>query len=460
MFKLSFYSLIFTIIFSFYTTFAMACSCAMPQTPAKAFEQSKAVFLADVQKTNQDANKPKTKIVLNVEKIWKGTPDKTFVIDLPRHNCAYWNFEEGQKYLIYAHTSWDKKRPDDYEVTICSRTKQAKGASLEMQYLDAAMNGEEIAPLNTALFTKATDPAADIRAEAIKLILEMVGKPEKSKEIYETLLKSLSDKDDTVLLQAIRGFNTYHKTNKKEVITALIPLLQSENRKIRMATVHVLQNIGKKNRDVFNALLTAAKTEPDTDKEEHQYLLSSLVSAVSKTAETAEQKKEAFDMMIATLDRLDKYALVNVIQHIGFMGHDGAAAAPKFIDILKNTEHNHVRQYTILSLGNIKSAEAVPAVTPFITHKNCYVSASVTEALYKIDTAESKTALNTHALPHMAKNFEKCTYEYTNILAQIKDSAEPLLPVLEKHQDNQALQQYVRDRIKAVIKNINGSKTP
>ena len=459
MFKLSFYSLIFTIIFSFFTTYAMACSCAMPQTPAKAFEQSKAVFLADVQKTNTDTKKPKTKIVLNVGKVWKGTPDETFVIDLPRHNCAYWNFEEEQQYLIYAHSSWDKKRPNSYEVTICSRTKKAKGASLEMQYLDAAMTGKEIEPLNAALFTKATDPDANIRAEAIKLILEMVGKPETSKEIYATLLKSLSDKEDKVLLQAIRGFNTYHKTNKNEVITALIPLLQSENRKIRMATVHVLQNIGKKNRDVFNALLTTAKTEPDTDKEEHQYLLSSLVSAVSKTAETAEQKKEAFKMMFSTLDRLDQYALVNVIQHIGFMGKDGASAAPKFIEILKNTEHNHVRQYTILSLGNIKSAEAVPAITPFIPHKNCYVSASVAEALYKIDTKESHAALNTQALPHMTKNFEKCAYEYTNISEQLKGSAKPLLPVLERHKDNHALQQYVRDRIKAVIKNINTDKS-
>lgn len=100
-----------------------ACDCAAPPPPAKALEQSAAVFLGQVA-TVVDQGNGTNLVTLDVEGWWKGgdTPRTQVVTSKSGASCGF-HFAVGERYLVYAH---GKAAP--LEASLCSRTRDAKRA--------------------------------------------------------------------------------------------------------------------------------------------------------------------------------------------------------------------------------------------------------------------------------------------------------------------------------------------
>ncbi|MGH9923078.1 MAG: hypothetical protein ACRD38_10030, partial [Nitrososphaerales archaeon] len=89
---------------------ASACECALPVTPVEELERSAAVFSGRVIDISEDQSKntyeARFEVQFDVERSWKGVFDKTAVVftALDSNFCGY-EFEWGEKYLVYAYAS-------------------------------------------------------------------------------------------------------------------------------------------------------------------------------------------------------------------------------------------------------------------------------------------------------------------------------------------------------------------
>lgn len=111
----------------------MACECIKPENPAKALENSKAVFSGKV--TDIDRNYLPlylgNKIEFQVYNSWKGVSDKSVTIYAEESSaaCGY-KFEENKEYLVYAYEDEGKLKTG-----LCTRTNLLENAQQDLKEL-------------------------------------------------------------------------------------------------------------------------------------------------------------------------------------------------------------------------------------------------------------------------------------------------------------------------------------
>lgn len=418
---------------------ALACSCAGPGTPAQAFRDAKAVFTAHVAKAAKNANGHATGFMLATGRVWKGDPGKAFTLGLPHHGCAYWNFEEGKDYLVYAQPSWDKERPDEMNITMCSRTKPLEQAQIETRYLDAAMKGESTDALDAALpkFLLGAQDAKE-RAEAAALLGEIFLRGEASapKTASGALTQAARDESPVVRLAAARTLGIYKLALKPGVKDALLALLQDKDRDVRAAATGAFGAVMWRDSRVFGALreaLTAAQKDPHPDRERQESLLYGFSRALAESAATEAEKDAAVDLLLALAASIENpYSKVGPIQHLGFMGGRAKKAAPAFLSILKGADSYHLKQYTILALGDIGAIEAQPVIEPYLHDKNCYVAQAAAQAVHKMNAAGFPVFFREKAMPAMKARFDACAAEFIWGLQAIGPAAREMEPFLKE----------------------------
>lgn len=102
---------------------ASACSCAEPDPPDEALDDSDAVFsgeVVDITEQSRDENL----VAFDVSETWDGPEEGTLSVSTHPDSatCGY-PFEEGTAYLVYAYGS-----DDDLHVSLCSRTTELEDA--------------------------------------------------------------------------------------------------------------------------------------------------------------------------------------------------------------------------------------------------------------------------------------------------------------------------------------------
>lgn len=121
--------ILFVILFGYFfvnLSLANACSCIQPLSPKESLKNSTAVFTAKVIKINPSkwivwkfSGPDSNKVQLEVISSYKGLVSKNTIVNTAISSAACWfNFEENNKYIIYA--SWEQ---DKLNVSLCSRTK-------------------------------------------------------------------------------------------------------------------------------------------------------------------------------------------------------------------------------------------------------------------------------------------------------------------------------------------------
>ena len=114
---------------------AYGCSCMQPLSPDEEFSNYDAVF-SGIATKNQDwtatYNLSPAFYTFDVDRVWKGVLKDTITIKTAQSSAACgFNFEENQKYIVYAN------QYDDYylEVSLCSRTGLLSNATEDLQEL-------------------------------------------------------------------------------------------------------------------------------------------------------------------------------------------------------------------------------------------------------------------------------------------------------------------------------------
>jgi len=412
---------------------AQACSCAGPGSPAEAMEKARAVFTAHVSQLVKNTANYTDRVIFRVDKVWKGDPGKEFILGLPRHGCAYWNFEDQTDYLIYAEQSWDKNDPDGYSVTMCSRTKPLEKALIETRYLDAVLAGEDIAALDTGLVGILLSEQPDnIRAEAAVTLGKKIR--DSAGNVPENAVKALitaSQSGGAELRIAIaNNLANYHLKSREDVKAALIALLEDKVFGVRSAAAGALSMVARNDSAAFVPILKAlekTRAEAGNDIQTYQRIFAALGQALAATAATAEEKAQVVDTLLALVDDIpDPYDKVSVIQHIGFQKEQAEKAVPKLLETLKAAKHDHLKRYALLALGDIGATEAAESIKPYLKDENCQVLTGAMTALYKIDAASFSQLFETEISPVVKTRFDKCSYELTSVLQSIGQTAKPL----------------------------------
>jgi hypothetical protein len=135
---------------------AYACSCTEPESPQVQLQKSVAVFKGKVVNIERpsnvgDAFASPVKITFDVSESWKGTSNKTLVVDTnPDGASCGFSFKQGQEYLVYANGT-----TTDLVTTICTRTRTIGDANEDLSVL-----GKGTIPVQNTATTTAPTPTA------------------------------------------------------------------------------------------------------------------------------------------------------------------------------------------------------------------------------------------------------------------------------------------------------------
>jgi hypothetical protein len=72
-------------------------------------------------------------VILNVERVWKGSPAAKLRLVVGLSDCDYTDFQEGESYIVFADLS--KEEPGAWTTSKCRPTKPLKSAGAELQAL-------------------------------------------------------------------------------------------------------------------------------------------------------------------------------------------------------------------------------------------------------------------------------------------------------------------------------------
>ncbi len=141
--------MIFTIIASFVLIGSMdsafACSCRISPLPIEALEKSTAVFSGTVLNVDRgflgiDDFLGSISVTFDVERSWKGVTEKIVVVGTSSSSTCSYDFNEYEKYLVYAHDV-----SGSLHTSICSRTMLLANAQED---LDALGSGTVLQPVD------------------------------------------------------------------------------------------------------------------------------------------------------------------------------------------------------------------------------------------------------------------------------------------------------------------------
>jgi len=115
-----------------------ACTCVKPKPVKEVYEYTSAIFSGKIISTRL-SGKYGRKIIIRVEKSWKGKLPKTVTISTIAVGsmCGY-TFTVGKRYLIYA--GGDKAT--DLSTDICSRTSLLSEAKEDVEILNGLLTND------------------------------------------------------------------------------------------------------------------------------------------------------------------------------------------------------------------------------------------------------------------------------------------------------------------------------
>lgn len=439
---------------------AWACSCRGPETPKEAFDKAKAVFTTHVPEFIKGEQGYVEKVILKIDKVWKGNPDKESIVVNPNEQCAYYNFKENKKYIVYAHSSWDKNIPDSYHVSGCSRTKPLDEGKIETRYLDAIIASKDTKAIDQSLpsILKNKEEKNNIRIEATRLLgwmlrIDFEGAPEGA---VEALVKASGSDNVELKLSVAHNLSHYKLKGRTDVKGALLQLLKDGDQNVRNTSAGALaMTANHESSDVFKALIQAldeARLKQWDDKKLYETALTALGVSISKVANTEKEKTEAVEILYDMIDEIsDPYRKVSVIQHLGFHKERAIRAAPKLLEVLKAADEYHVKQYTLSALGDIKATEALEDIKSYLKDENCYVVKHTIEAVYKIVPDRFPEFFRNKAMPEMKARFEKCQHQFVWALRTIGPAATNMKPFLIEKYEAMPADSWIREDLKGVI---------
>ncbi len=465
--------------FSLNTPEVHACSCFVNGT-AKELESSDAVFLGEVieekavlpdpsktKKPEEGKSHPPThyEYTMKVEKSWKGVSGSTMTIGAGGGlgTCSYHRrLEPGQRLLIYADM-----RKSFYPIlkpmlflNNCSRTKTLDKGEIEAQYLDAIIANKDTKTIIRSLLDILTNEEMknENRIEALDLIIETIR--DKPDDLHEGTVRALVEATESsntkIKIATIDAFSypTRIFIGKTVIKKTLLQLLNDKDQTVRNAAAQALGDVANNRflsrefvvndpaniiagENIFGTLVQEFEKvalKNWENKKLHERTISILGVSISKVAGSEEEKIKAAEILSRLMDRItDPHRRASIMKQLGYLGKYGIIAAPKLMQILKNTNDNSVKKNILSMLGNIKATKYLEDIKPFIKDKNCSVVQGAILAVHRIDSKNFPEFLKNNAMQEIKKRFDDCAFEILFVVTILGSDATAMKPfIIEK----------------------------
>ena len=395
---------------------AIACSCGGPGAPAREFAQNDAVFLARVVNV---ASIKDFHTRLEVIRTWKGNVPKT--VELALDVCGYMKFEAGREYLVYAHTP-------PWMVSMCSRTRPAGEAQIEMRILDALRAGKSEASIVKELpELMLHDARPAVRSEAARLLARDTPQ-EVAVAAVPSFVRALRDPSAQVRKSVIAALDSARwlmvDDPQHSVVRAFIEMLDDRDAEIRAQIARSLEKGW-----------LVPETEPALrarlDVERDRAVLSKIAWTLAVIGSRA-SKRRVVPLLVQDLESSESWIRREAAERLGKIGPDARAAAQPLAALLRDKEE-WVRYYAAGALGEIGSREAVPHLLAALDDPKPDVRAQAALAIFM---TEDDATLQTTVIPVLirsletAKEFER--YHLIRVLGEIGPAAREAVPALSR----------------------------
>lgn len=332
---------------------AWGCSCVRTGNTTSAYKASEMVFLGEVVEVKEvgdvDSYSNDFEHTVKVEKAWKGVSGGTMFVNTQKvgSSCGIGRLKVGERLLIYSSVDIDRLRINGHtgifdrlkqffqkpriHISVCDRIRSPESATLEMMYLDAAVEGRsenEIHQKLPGILRNHKDPL--LRAQAAHMLGREAPLP-LPKGSIPALLEGLNDPEIKV---------------RKVIANAM--------------RYGILQNIGEEfTSGVITAFLAEEKMwQEDNDRTLHLGVLRPLAQAVIKFGKR-ESKLKVVPHFIRELDGDEKNWAIWYLSHLG---PDAKPAVPYLKKLLEKGYHP---DYVLKVLKKIGTPEALEAVRAY-----------------------------------------------------------------------------------------------
>ncbi|MCA9802254.1 MAG: HEAT repeat domain-containing protein [Cyanobacteria bacterium HKST-UBA02] len=214
----------------------------------------------------------------------------------------------------------------------------------------ARYQGKELVPILLPLIRNSSNDR--LRRAAIDAIPPSAGGDPRRKEMVQTLLAALSDRDSPAIrAEAAMALGRMHAEDE-DVVPALSRQLDDNYLRVRDATTYGLKAYGKSASQAVPKLYEMMETESDYNIRAHSICALSSIGA---------DDPEVFARVYSLID--DPQVGTAVLCHLFKFGPVAAPAVPRMIELMKS-ENAYLRQRALLNLAHMGSAamEARPLI--------------------------------------------------------------------------------------------------
>jgi len=436
------------------------CSCARSLAPLQGFNNSKAVFTARVKEFKQNKHGFAEKVLLKIDRVWKGNIGETLEIDYRKSGCQYWVFKERSDYLVYTYTTKNKEIGEQHQVSMCSRTKLLIKGQIETQYLDAIIAGKETQTIDHSLPSILANEtmSANFRIEAAQLLTQMFYQTPKNLPVgtIDAFIKASKSNIDELKILVAGFFNNQFK-GRLEAKQTLLYLLKDQSYKVRNAAASAISRAVKYDPDVFEALkqnMLDTKEQHWENKNEQLKTITYLVVSLSKFASTDYEKETSANLLDELIDKIDDpYQKVSVIQHLGFLSHYATKSIMKLRNILSSSNHDHVKKYTLSALADVHAIKALDEIKSYLKDRDCDVVRHSILATRKIDPEGFSSYLRNKVIYEIRSRFDQCQFEFIWAIQEIGEDAKELVPFLRNKYNKMNRETWHKKQLGEILKN-------
>jgi len=297
----------------------------------------------------------------NVEKSWKGAPDKIVTLSSTLSDCMKW-FEKSRLYLVYAY-KWNF----ELETSGCTRTREAKDIEIEQLFLDAAVMGQSERKIYSEVIKMAqTDPHSNLRLQALEFLDRSLPDTLPPNWI-EAMIEVFQDKNQRVRARAttMRKYKNYgHHPGLR---AALSHLLGDEWYTVRIAASDGLRALIYDHDEQVAAALVAALEQEKIKmrkitllREPNRKVIRSFAKSIAKIGGPKDRER-VFPYFIQDLSSQDIAIQHSAVVYLGSYGKMAEPAVPQIIEIYKSAPPLQKKIFEVV-LRNIGTPEAKKAL--------------------------------------------------------------------------------------------------
>ena len=207
--------------------------------------------------------------------------------------------------------------------------------------------------------------------------------------------------------------------------------------------------------EIFHALtqaLESAETMEWSDRKLYEKTLTIFGVSIAKIAKDEKEKIRVVNILHNMIDKIgDPYDKTSIIQHLGFQRHYAVQSVHKLLDVLKETDHDHVKKYTISALGDIKAIEALDEIKPYVVDEDCYLVKHSVEAIHAIDPEGFPVFFRERGMTEMKTRFEHCDSAFIWTLENLGVAAKEMQPFLMDKYQTMDEDDWRKDGLKRIL---------